>query len=621
MKPEDEHSLESLRVLLRERGYLNRGFDRMILSGAGAPRAWLKGAAKAGLVSGVFLSVALLIVLVIQNNPPITSLREILLLAFYLILLCSLLTLSVEAVAGAAARALAALFRRQSADPGRLSWAIGSVVAALFAVYLSLWWGGREGSQAFSTRLLVLGVILITSLTIGRLTRMTALLSLLRVDRPLRSAFQGPRRALILAACLLVAAALAIPWMKSRIASAHPPGVAKFSIHARPGRVLWIGVDGLGMDLFSALRREDRLPGLADLARRGCLSQLTRPASDPPAVWVSAATGFVSRRHGIPGVESASLPGISTPLAPSPGIQMLARAAEVLNPWLGGTAEIPLSGMHRKDKTVWEIAGEKGIASAVVNWWATWPAEEGPGLRVSERAYFRIEAGGKPDREVFPPQEMSSLQSDFARLSQQDSPADGLPERRLEREAAKMDTFHLEQADKAWREGKLPLVAVYLNGLDLMASSPETAEDRGAKIARDRRLVDHLDFLDHEVTAFLDHAAGDDFIVIEGDPGRGEGSEDDRGLLILVGPGIGAGEQASGRLLDVTPTLLRILGFPLSKEMEGRPLASCFTPGSPLSLSDPPAVASYGKKAPPVGGGSQFDSEVLEKLRSLGYIR
>jgi len=620
MKQDDEQSLESLREALRERGYLHRGFDRMILSSAGSPRAWLKGAAKAGLTSGIFLSFTLLIVLVLQNDPPLTSLREIALLGLYLMLLCCLLALAVEIAAGAAARALAALLRKKGSDPGRVSWGVGSAVALVFALYLSLWWGGREGDHAPGTRLLVLGVILATSLAIGRLTRMTALLSLLRKDRPLRGALQGPRRALLLALSLLVIAALAVPWMKSRMASPSTPA-SPFSIRSRSGRVLWIGVDGLGVDLLSALQHEGRLQGLSELAGRGCLARLTRPVSDPPAIWVSAATGFAPRRHGIPGVESAMLPGIATPLAPSPGIQMLARAVEVLNPWVGGTGEVPLSGMHRKDKTVWEIAGEKGIPSAVINWWATWPADEGPGVRISERAYFRLEAGGKPDREVYPPQEMDSLRADFVRLHSEHPAAAGASGPRLEREAARMDSFHVEQAGRGWSQTKLPLVAVYLNGTDLMASSPGTPRDRGEEIARDRRLVDHLDLLDHAIAALAALAESSDFIVVEGDPGRGETSGRDHGFLLLLGPGIGAGASSSGSLLDLAPTLLRILGFPLSLEMEGKPLASCFAPDSLLSLPEPPAVASYGKKAPPANGASEFDSEVLEKLRSLGYIR
>lgn len=184
-----------------------------------------------------------------------------------------------------------------------------------------------------------------------------------------------------------------------------------------------------------------------------------------------------------------------------------------------------------------------------------------------------------------------------------------------------MDEFHLSQAGKAWKNGRWPLVAVYLNGTDLLAKPPSTPGDRAAKIIRDRWLVDHLDRLDREIAELVTVAGEGDLVVVEGDPGRGDPAGEDAGFLILAGPGIEKGLSVSGRLLDVSPTLLRLLGFPLSREMKGRPLVQCFVPDSPWTREDPPSIAGYGPRRPPSRGGSEFDPEVLEKLRSLGYIR
>jgi arylsulfatase A-like enzyme len=112
-----------------------------------------------------------------------------------------------------------------------------------------------------------------------------------------------------------------------------------------------------------------------------------------------------------------------------------------------------------------------------------------------------------------------------------------------------------------------------------------------------------------------------DTIVVEGDPGRGDTSADDSGFLVLAGPGIGRGLSTSGQLLDVAPTLLRLLGFPLSREMRGRPLLQCFPPDSPFARESPASVATYGQRPQPSRTASEFDPEVLQKLRSLGYIR
>src|SRR5262245_47639298 len=347
MEPGGDPSLDGLREALRARGYLDRGFDRLILGGAGSPWAWLKGVLKAGLAAGFFLALALLLILVLQNNPPIIAPLDILLLGIYLAILCSLLMLVVELAAVGAGRILSRLLGWNRTDAGRIAWGIGSVTAMGFALYLSLWWGGREaGGPALGTRVAVLTLILATSLAMGRLTSLTALLSLVKVDRPLKLDGRRRRSGLFLLGALLAVSALTVPWMKSRI-TPPPPAEVSFSVAPRPGRVLWIGIDGLGSSLMAGLQSEGHLPHLTELSARGCQARLALPPADPPAIWVTAATGFPPRRHGVSGVESTVLPGIATPLADSAWTQPLMRAARVLNPWVGRGGEVPLSGLHR----------------------------------------------------------------------------------------------------------------------------------------------------------------------------------------------------------------------------------------------------------------------------------
>jgi len=622
MQPGADDSLEDLRQALRDRGYLDRRFDRLILGSAGSRYAWLKGALKAGVAAGLILAFPLLLILTVQNTPRITAPLDILMLGTYLAILCCLITLLVELAAAAVGRVVVRWLGRSGPDPGKLAWGIGSITALGVALYLSLWWGGRESSGVdLGARVAVLTFILVTSLAIGRLTSLTALLTIVRADRPPNPAASGRRRGLVLLVILLAVSALAVPWRKARVVE---PGksLPSFSVAPRSGRVLWIGIDGLGLNLLRGLESEGHLPNLSRLAGRGCVARLALPPADPPALWVSAATGFPPARHGVSGVESAVLPGVATPLAESAWTQPLVQAARLLNPWVGRVGEVPLSGIHRKDKTIWEILAAKGFPSAVVNWWATWPAEEGPGVRISERAFFRLESGGAPDREVFPPEDMESLQREFARRFAPDAPAD--PTAKVPREAGEgpvMDEFHLSQAAGSWEDGRWPLVAVYLNGTDLLARPVVSPGDRAGRIIRDRWLVDHLDQIDGEIAALIQAAGENDIIVIEGDPGRGEPSGGDSGFMILAGRGVGSGTSASGRLLDVAPTMLRLLGFPLSREMVGHPLLDCFPPGSPFARDSSPPVATYGQRRPPSRAGSEFDPEVLKKLRSLGYIR
>jgi arylsulfatase A-like enzyme len=69
--------------------------------------------------------------------------------------------------------------------------------------------------------------------------------------------------------------------------------------------------------------------------------------------------------------------------------------------------------------------------------------------------------------------------------------------------------------------------------------------------------------------------------------------------------------QRASSEFDVAPTLLDLLGFPLSNEMPGRSLAS---------TSGEPRIASYGNRTAS-GAAPQMNDEYYENLKSLGYIR
>ena len=612
MNPIPEEALKELKDELRRRGYL----DRMILGGAASRWGWLKGSLKAGLLAGAALSLAFVVMLAFSGSAPLRSLRDVLLLALYLAPICCLITVTVELAAGGLTRLLGRFVPRGRGQSPRLAWGIGGLIALGFAVYLSLWWRGRgnpiPGGWARAGFVLF---ILLVSLFLARLTSLTAWLSLVRLGRTrgVRGAGRGLQALLV---ALLLVAILAAVW-RSRHEPAPPKATKAFSTVPAAGRTLWSGVYGLGASLLQAMMREGHLPRLAERVRSGCLVRLARFAAEPPAIWVSAATGFAPPRHGVGSVESATLPGIGTPLAATGWSAPLFQAARALNPFVPRIREVPVSGVHRRDKAVWEILAQKGVPSYVVNWWATWPADEGPGVRITERALFRLESGGAPDREVFPPERMQELETEYAHAfsSGAAAPRDG-PSR-----APAMDRFHLALAQEGWGE-RWPLVALYLNGLDVLAAAPSRpGRGRLGELLQDRVFIDHLEALDGALGSLAERAGSEDFVFLEGDPGRNDPAGGGDGFLLFSGPGVSAGKEAAGSLLDVAPTLLSAQGFPQSLEMRGRALKECLEPGRRFAGETTPPVAGFGPRRPPSGGGSEFDPEVLEKLRSLGYIR
>jgi hypothetical protein len=74
--------------------------------------------------------------------------------------------------------------------------------------------------------------------------------------------------------------------------------------------------------------------------------------------------------------------------------------------------------------------------------------------------------------------------------------------------------------------------------------------------------------------------------------------------------------------LDVAPTIWWALGLPLSRELAGRPSPALFGNGSHLVDPDR-SVASYGRPFIPATprSGKPLDQEMIDRLRSLGYVK
>jgi len=274
------------------------------------------------------------------------------------------------------------------------------------------------------------------------------------------------------------------------------------------------------------------------------------PGDSTTERWASLGTGVRTDAHGVRAIEGVRFRGATHLL------QRISRADLVLMriaPALRIARREPLPPTVRRRDYIWEIAAARGLPAVSVNWWTTANARSGALQSIGPESVF------------------TSAKGDALRV---DATA-----------TARFLTL-LEQQPR--------FATVYLPALDVVLNRVEL--DQSAQLAQSLRALDGIGLAIVEV-----RARGYD-VVLAGMPGDGQsGSAVVASTLPL---------QRATTAFDVAPTLLELLGFPLSNEMPGRSL---------LSERSQPRIASYGNReaaAPPA-----VNQEYYENLKSLGYIR
>jgi hypothetical protein len=130
----------------------------------------------------------------------------------------------------------------------------------------------------------------------------------------------------------------------------------------------------------------------------------------------------------------------------------------------------------------------------------------------------------------------------------------------------------------------------------------------------------YYEFLDRLLAPLVDDPRPGSVVALLADPGRS--ASRGPGLLVLAGTGVRAGVRQVGNGADVAPTILYLLGVPVSRELPGRPRTDLVDP-SFVSRVPVRALDTYGRRTigPRPPGSAPLDQEMLERLRSLGYVR
>ena len=167
--------------------------------------------------------------------------------------------------------------------------------------------------------------------------------------------------------------------------------------------------------------------------------------------------------------------------------------------------------------------------------------------------------------------------------------------------------------------------AVYLPGLDIATMQQLGQAEAGDLASLDTRLAavrEAFRFVDGILGEEADALAPGEVLMLVGDPGRlaRRGPAVPEGLLVMAGGPVAALDLGTVSERDIAPTVLHLAGLPISAELDGRVLEAGLQTGF---RSEHPVrrVTSYGRRPTPRAAGSSFDREMVEELKSLGYIQ
>ncbi len=422
-------------------------------------------------------------------------------------------------------------------------------------------------------------------------------------------------------------------------APGHAPPAPPLS--ERP-KVLVFGVDGADWRVIRPLMDAGRMPHFRRVVEGGAAGVLwSMEPSLSPALWTTVATGRPPGAHGI-GDFVVSLPG-------------------------GGYR--PVTSDMRRVPAFWNLVGQRdgGREVGVVAWLVSWPAEEVRGYVVSSYLpYIYNWSTGRPLKgtvvdgipgQTYP----ESLLAEVAPLKVKPGSVDpALLARFYEPSAASALGKEVSEcvegflwslaADETYRriglhlygKRKVDLFAVYFGGVDVVshrfwkftypgdeAYGTDPAEAAVLKEIIpayyeyiDGILGEFLGLMDDRTTLVVLSDHGFKPVLIPGKPTTSAHHRPD-GILALYGRGIAAGRTLEGStLLDILPTIFALMDESISRELPGRILSDAFslTATERVRLQYVDAYPPMPDRAAPTPG-EEVDANVLERLRSLGYIQ
>src|SRR5262249_34001197 len=362
-----------------------------------------------------------------------------------------------------------------------------------------------------------------------------------------------------------------------------------------------------------------------------------------PVVWTTIATGKTPDQHHI---------GHFVAINPSTG------------------EPLPVTSRMRRVKALWNILSDSGKSVAVVGWWASWPAETVRGSIVSDHLcyHFLMEPAAETAKSAaglgltYPPGLAAELAGKIQRpsdLTRHDlAPFVTVDDAELAKPFDfEDDLSHFKWALATahsytrigldlWKEQKPDLGMVYIEGTDstshlfghlfraqgLSGELARQQEKFGRAVEQmyiyaDQILGRFLEAMDSKTTLVVLSDHGFQLGALQDDPSKtrdmrrvSERYHTMQGILYLYGHGVKPRTRLEEpSIQDVAPTILTLVGLAPAADMKGRVLTEA------LEAAPLPKIATYETGSSAAGDGTTSDAsvdpQILEKLRSLGYLQ
>ncbi len=402
-------------------------------------------------------------------------------------------------------------------------------------------------------------------------------------------------------------------------------------------KVLLIGWDGADWKIIHPLLDSGMMPNLSKMIKEGIMGNLsTLYPSFSPMLWTSIITGKRPYKHGILGF-----------IEPEPS----------------GCGIRPITNISRKTRALWNIMTLNGLKSAVVGWWPSHPAEPINGVMVSNHFQKAVAPHGKPwplmTGAIHPerlirnlsslrvhPQELdvNLILNFIPRLSEIDQGKDHRVEA-IAKIISECTTVN-RVVTAIMHHETWDFTAVYYDGIDHFCHGfinyypPKLSWVNGKDFDLYKNVVES-GYIYHDILlgTLLKEAGEDTVVILVSDHGFHSDNLRPRGIpmeiagaavqhrhygiFIAKGPGIKSDELVYGAsLLDITPTILTIMGMPVGEDMDGKPLLNIFE-DKPIIKTIPgwDDVKGYDGCHPPDIKMDPIEAkEILEQLAALGYI-